>query len=437
MTTPNPTLHLLGKKIFFSTLVQYVGKVFQIFIAGLTIKLISNFLSENDYGVYATITEYALFFSVVANLGIFANIIRKMSVNPSDGKTFVNSLYLRVVTALIFFAFGIVALLVTGQSALFVIGTSLFFGVLFLDFMTSVCDGMLQANYLMGRATVALIVGKLLTYMMLYGIIGYVGSSPEILQNVDGIILIFSALMLGSLTTFLLSFYFVARKIHLVWRIDRHFAWNIFRMGLPFGIINIINSLYFRFLPDYFSQLTLTDKEFATFSISFHIAQVMSLFSTFLMFSVLPGLREYIDQKHWVKVRKLYSRILLLLASGGVILVVFGSLFGPTILTLLTNERYFLPEFWYVLPLMLLLAAISYGYDLILITLFAFDKTKWLLSRECFALLFSLVFFIASLSIPDVHGKILAIILGAIVGEGTMVIAGLFKTRKILRATLG
>lgn len=103
MTTPNPTLHLLGKKILFSTLVQYVGKVFQIFIAGLSIKLISNFLGENDYGIYATITEYALFFSVVANLGIFANIIRKMSVNPSDGKTFVNSLYLRIVTALNFF----------------------------------------------------------------------------------------------------------------------------------------------------------------------------------------------------------------------------------------------------------------------------------------------------------------------------------------------
>lgn len=64
--------------------------------------------------------------------------------------------------------------------------------------------------------------------------------------------------------------------------------------------------------------------------------------------------------------------------------------------------------------MMLTLAAVSYGYDLILITLFAFDKTKWLLSRECIALTISLVFFIASLFVSDIHGKMLMIILGAI-----------------------
>lgn len=113
MNTPNPSLRILGRQIIFSTLVQYAGKAVQIVLAALTLKLISNFLSENNYGLYATITEYALFFSVAANLGIFANIIRRMAVNPSDGKTFINSLYLRIVTALVFFGFGIVALLVT------------------------------------------------------------------------------------------------------------------------------------------------------------------------------------------------------------------------------------------------------------------------------------------------------------------------------------
>jgi O-antigen/teichoic acid export membrane protein len=79
-------------------------------LAAFTIKIISNFLSANNYGVYATITEYALFFSVVANLGIFAHVIRRMSVNPTDGKTFINALYLRILTAVIFFVFGLIFL---------------------------------------------------------------------------------------------------------------------------------------------------------------------------------------------------------------------------------------------------------------------------------------------------------------------------------------
>lgn len=137
----------------------------------------------------------------------------------------------------------------------------------------------------------------------------------------------------------------------------------------------------------------------------------MSLLSTFLMFSALPGLREYIDQKHWQKVRTLYSRIIIILASAGVLVVIAGSLLGPTMLKLVTHERYFLPEFWFILPLMLLLAAISYGYDLILITLFAFDKTKWLLSREFLALCIALVFFVSSVLMDDIQLKILLIIL--------------------------
>jgi len=146
------------------------------------------------------------------------------------------------------------------------------------------------------------------------------------MSDFSAVMIIFASLVAGSLATFLLSFYFVVRKIHLNWTIDRDFMWSIFRTGLLFGIINVINSLYFRFLPDYFSHLALTSAEFATFNIAFRIAQIMSLLSTFLMFSALPGLREYIADKHWQKLRKLYSKIVLVLGSAGVGLIVFGSL---------------------------------------------------------------------------------------------------------------
>jgi len=68
MHTPNPSLNLLGRKIFFSALVQYAGRALLLVLATLTIKLIANFLSESNYGVYATISEYALFLSMAANL---------------------------------------------------------------------------------------------------------------------------------------------------------------------------------------------------------------------------------------------------------------------------------------------------------------------------------------------------------------------------------
>lgn len=433
MSTPNPTLHLLGKKILFSTLIQYLGKAVQIVLAGFTIKLISNFLSANNYWVYATITEYTLFFSVVANLGIFATVIRKMSVNPTDGKIFVNALYLRIITALIFFSFGIISLLILWNSVFFIYLVAIFFCVLLLDGMTSVCDGMLQANYMMGRATLALVSGRVIALIAIIITIQLVGIWFSGTENFTALALIFTALALWSFATFLLSFYFVTEKIDFHWNIDTQFIWNIFLAGLPFGIINIINSLYFRFLPDYFSRIALTDAQFATFTLSFRIAQILSLLSTFLMFSALPGIREYIEQKHWQKLHLLYKRIIYILIATGMIVVVFGSLAWPTMLEIITHAKYVLPEFWFILPMMLVLAAISYGYDLILIMLFAFDKTKWLLSRECIALSFGLVCFFSSLYIDNIQLKMLTVILWALVGESTMVMAGLVKIHKILR----
>ncbi|MGE3278907.1 MAG: oligosaccharide flippase family protein [Candidatus Altimarinota bacterium] len=425
---PNPTLSVLNRKIAFSTIVQYVGKIVQMGLAMVTIKLISNFLSEEGYGTYAAITEYALFFSVAANLGIFANVVRKMADAPKDGKVFLNALVLRLVTAGLFFLSGVLFLLFQGSDSVFVFGSVLFFGTLFFDYITSVCDGALQANYRMGRATLALVLGKMVSTGMIYFLITQYSATD--------IPFLLAASVSGSIFTAFLSVFFVVRTIDWQWSIDRTFMWEILKVSIPFGIINILNNLYFRFLPDYFAHRILSGAQFATFNISFRIAQVFSLFSTFLMFSVLPGLREYIDGQHWGKVKVLYQRVGWLLLVTGVLLVAIGSWFGPFMIELLTHKKYFLPEFWFVLPMMLLLAAISYGYDFILITLFALDKDLWILKRECLALSMALLVFLSSLLVDGVQLKLLLILLGAIVGEGVMVWWGVRKVRRILKGGL-
>ena len=85
-----------------------------------------------------------------------------------------------------------------------------------------------------------------------------------------------------------------------------------------------------------------------------------------------------------------------------------------------------------MLPMMLFLAAISYGYDLILITLFALEKDIWLLKREILALAVSLIFFICSLYVPETQSKVVLVMLGAIAGISIMVTLGSIKIKKLL-----
>ncbi len=429
---PDEKLSVLGRKIVISTFAQYAGKVVQLVLAILTLKLISNFLTEGHYGIYAKISEYALFFSVVANLGIFGNVVRFMADRPRDGSLFLNALILRIVTALVFFVSGVLYLLFSGADNVFLFGSVVFFGALFFDYITSVCDGMLQANYLMGRANLALVAGRIVQY---FGTL-YLLKNVLVSGDIASVWMLFIAVLGGSIVAMGLSLFFVAKKIEWNWVFSGALCLKIFAASLPFGIINIINSLYFRFLPDYFAQQALTDAQFGSFNVSFRIAQVASLVSTFLMFSVLPGFKQYIDEKHWHKAHALFKNIWKILLALGVLLFIGGWLFGSVGIELLTHKKYFLPEFWFVLPLMLFLAAVSYGYDLILIILFAMEEDFWLIKRELFALALALAVFGLSYAVTGIELKLLLIVVAAIAGESFMVLGGIFKIRKLFRKFL-
>jgi O-antigen/teichoic acid export membrane protein len=422
------SLPVLGKKIAFSTIVQVAGKFTHIFLSAITLKLVSNYLGQQGYGVYATIAEYSMFFSVAANLGIFGNTVRMMADDPKNGKVFINTLVLRVVTAGLFYFAAVFYAVTSGMGEVFVLGALLYGGSLFLDYITSVCDGSLQANYRMGRATLALLAGKLLNFgIILAFTLNYFTFFDEGFRSAG----IFLAAMSGSVFTALLSVYFVVKSIDWSWKIDSILVKKIFFLSLPFGIINIFNNLYFRFLPDYFARVAMTDAEFASFNVSFRIAQVLSLFSTFLMFSALPGFRQYLDNKDFKGAANVYGKVAAIIAVGGLLLVIFGSLLGPPMLRLLTNKDFFSSDLWFMLPLMLVMAAVSYGYDLVLITLFAFNKEIWFLKNELIALIIAAAIFFSSAIVDDLAIKTFIIIAGSIFGLSFIVLRGIFKIRRL------
>ena len=134
--------------------------------------------------------------------------------------------------------------------------------------------------------------------------------------------------------------------------------------SIPFGLINIVNNLYFRFLPSYFAVKILQNAEYASYNVSLHISSYAALVSTFLMFSILPVLKS--------KPKELLKSAKILLALGA-ILIIFGSLLSTTHKTPHRKE-YFIEKLWFILPMMLILAAVSYLYDLVLINLFAFNQ---------------------------------------------------------------
>lgn len=410
------------KKVAWSTIVQVAGKFVQLVLSVATVKLVTAYLGPEEYGIYGKIAEFAIFFSTVANLGIFGNIVRKMSESPKDGKLLWNGILLRIFTAGIFFVIAIVYAFLFIKDAYFLYGLLFFSASLFLDYITLVCDGALQANYLMGRAVMAQIVGKAVALIATIFIIDVV--------NIQEAYLFFLVPLSGSILTLFFSYLFVKQRIKLVFKLDKELLTFLFLTSLPFGIINILNNLYFRFLPSLFASKNLSNGDFASYNISLHIATLVSLFSTFLMFSTLPALKESIKHGHKNETKKIFKLMFKIMGLSAVLVVTFGSFLSPIAIEMVSGKDFFRPELWFILPLLLVLAGVSYFYDLMLITIFALEDDIWFLKREIFALVLSLAIFFSSYLFLDLNTKIFLIIVAAICGESIMVLLSLSRIKK-------
>lgn len=418
----------LSKEILWSTFVQFGGKALQIGLGILTVKLITNALGSENYGVYGKISEFSLFFATAANLGIFGNMVRKMSLNPTDGKLFGNALLLRLFTGLLFFGTGWIYAWFTIQDQAFLIGTLFFMSSLLLDFLTTVCDALLQAHYKMGRATLALLLGRITNLGMVYAL------SRSLVLNPEGshVELFVLAPLLTSIVTVSASFLIAQRTVKPIWRLDLKLLKDLFWTSLPFGIINILNNLYFRFIPSAVLAKELSEDQFGIYSLSLHLASTVSLLSTLFMFSVLPELEHHLKNKDWDKARTLYKNAKLFLSLGCIAVIGLGTWLGPWAISLVSSKDFISPETWFILPLLLILAGVSYFYDLAFLSLFALKQEVWWLKRELLALGLCLIFVVATNFTTQSQVSSILILTGAIAAEAAMAHWGMKKLKSLM-----
>ena len=417
------SLRTLDRHVAWSTIVQLGGKVLQIALAAGTLKLSATALTRADQGLASGVTEFALFVAALANFGFFANVVRRASTGSDTAQIVGHALVLRLATGLGCSLLALGGLALWGTSSVFLVSTALFLAALLFDQVTSVCDGLLQARYKMGRATFALLLGKLLTFALTVVVVARGPSGLEMLP------LLFASILAGGIATALVSLAFVRGETRIDLRLDRRMTRMILITSIPFGIITVLNMLTFRFLPDLLASQVLDDAVFATFCLSFRIAQVLSLASTVLMFSVLPQLRRALVERPRPPPRKLVRGATLALVGAGAALVIVGSLAGPWLLATFTHAKYVDATLPYLLPGMLLLAAVSYLYDLALISLFALDDERWWIPRETLGLLVALcvsALLLLPLSMPEKLGVIIG---AAVAGESTVVVLGLRRLR--------
>lgn len=412
----------IANAIVWSTLVQVLGKLVQMALAIASIKLVTHALGAEQYGIYGKVTEYSLFLSAMGGLGLFGNTVRKMAESPKDGLLLANMFLLRLGLSLLFFVGGFLVVLFLGKPWVFLLGLSFFGGSMVLEHLSSIASASLQAQYRMGHSVFAVCSGRLLE----------LGVAWLLIHNGASLPLYFIAPLLGSLWISLLLFGFLRAKITLEWKLKPALLKELILSSLPLGLINIVNNLYYRFIPSYLAASALTEAQFGRYSLTMGATQTVALLSTFLMFSSLPALKQALEEGHNERAKNLYRILRRGLVGLGLAALFFGSLLGPTLLMLVSDSGFALGELAFALPLLLALTAVSYLYDLSLITLFALEQDTWILKRELLALGLASLCFGFSLTLPTAELQLLWILIGALVGEATSTFLGMQKIRKML-----
>lgn len=318
----------LARKIAYNVVFNSALKVTStVFIALLSIRLITGYLGQEGFGEYATVLAFFAFFGAIGDLGL-ANItareIAKPSVNEAEffgkvaGLRIVASMAIIVLAPLIIWSFHY-APHVKGGIVLVTIA------LLFAQFST-LLNGIFQKRLAMDRIAMVEFVGKILQFSLIYTAVRF---DLGFLAIVSAVL---CTMMFNSLTALWLSRSF----IHFSFSWDRAFWRTFMRDAWPLGLTAIITFAYFK-LDTIILSLLKPAADVGIYNVAYKVMENLIFFPAMLIGLILPLLsrahqtnqQEFREIAH--KTAKVFIAIVLPIVIGtlflapGIIAVVSGS----------------------------------------------------------------------------------------------------------------
>ncbi len=271
-------------KVALSTTSQSVGSLL-IAIGGVAVvRITTHRLGPRDYGTFALIITYVTLFTMVADLGITAMTSIELGKQKTDRSSVLSSaLSFRIAMALLLIPLiqGSALILYPHETALFRVALAVMsFDVLFATLQVTLATAFIarvrgdriavlnvinRALYVFGIVVVAIKRGTYFDY-----ICAYVGAD------------LISALMYAVA---------VKRSILLRWSANLGQWWQMARVALPLGAIQIIGSIYLS-VASVMVSLICTREELGLYSLAFNAVVVVLTVPIFLMQALIPSLVE-------------------------------------------------------------------------------------------------------------------------------------------------
>ena len=274
---------MLDRKIALNSIISAGARIIGLALSLITIGFISRYLGQTGFGYYATIVAFLYFFTVLADLGIYSICLREISRPEADEKKIMsNAFTLRFFAGLI--TFGLAPLIILlfpypGEVKLGVLIGSVSFWLLSNQ---QVLIGVFQKHLRMDKIALAELTGRL----------AQLGVVTFFIWQGMSILFIITALIVGSLINFGLTFFFVRKYIPISFQFDFVFWKNLLKKSLPLGIAIIFTAVYFK-LDTIMLSLMKPAADVGIYNLSYKLLESILFFPTMFIGLIMPLMSKY------------------------------------------------------------------------------------------------------------------------------------------------
>lgn len=284
-----------AKKILGNTVIQVTGRAIMAVTSIGILKSVSHFLSVEGYGMYTAVYEFLAFFGIAADFGLFTIGVREMSKGERERNFVAGNIFgMRIVTAAVAMAVAVVAaFVIPAYQGTYIPGGIAIAGMaVFFSILQGTASSVLQVELKMQYATVALVVGKLLSFGWMLAVIFYffVGEPSQ-----DSFNQLMVAGLVGNLFSFLVTYYYARRYAQLFPRFEKEYWKEVFFGAFPYGIALVLNMVYFR-IDSIMILFIKGPHELGFYGPAMRILEILNVIPVFFMNSVLPVLSRSLTE---------------------------------------------------------------------------------------------------------------------------------------------
>ncbi len=330
-----------ARKILGSTISQFVGKLLVGLLSVVIIKLLTHYLSQEQYGNYNFIYDFLAVFGIIADLGLYTVAVREMSKDESKIPILLgNVLTIRTVVGVLAMLFAVVVgflipvFMPEHAGSGVAVGIAIASITILLALLNSTLTSILQVRYRMRESAVALVVGKIIS-------IAYVAYTVLIAFTDDpsiGFYHVIAAGIVGNAGMLFCTWWYTRRITEITYRFDWKLIREVFVKALPYGLALMLSTIYFRLNTILLFRIKGSE-EVALYSVGMRLIESLTVISLYFMNSVLPVLTKSIES-HDGKHESIIQNAFDFLAVMGFAIVSGGYVLAYPIIAIVSDPKY-------------------------------------------------------------------------------------------------